>query len=214
MDRAAALARLNRQVLEIYSRRTTTALRAALPLPLALPWLDRLLALNVEKEARKDALVIAKAADAVVAGIDPDYKMAETLLIESKKIDRDFLARAGGAPLDILIRYEVIDPVRITRIRLLLETACRTLEGWQRQHSLSAALAEALPGAMLEKRLLELFILYARETRVLGEAVRMPLLLTPLRQRVVAGLYGTMEKTATGLAREVVGRVVRDKGRH
>jgi hypothetical protein len=203
MDRSTALARLNRRVLEAYSHHTTQRLRASLPLPLALPWLDRLLALNVDKEARKDALVIARAAEAVAAGHAPDVPMAKALLEASKAIDRQFLGQAGGAPLDILIHYDAVGPVRGARIQLLLATAYRVLSAWQDRRDLRRILMDTLPAPELENTLLELLILYARETQVLGEAVRMPFLLAPLRQRVVGGLYTTMETAARGLAREV-----------
>lgn len=60
MDRSGALAVLNRKILEAYSRRTTDTLRAALPLRLALPHLEPVLARNVAKEMQKDALVIRR----------------------------------------------------------------------------------------------------------------------------------------------------------
>ena len=60
-NHARVLARLNRALLEAFSRRTTEALRGTLPLRLALPHLEPLLARNVAKEVRKDALVIARA---------------------------------------------------------------------------------------------------------------------------------------------------------
>jgi hypothetical protein len=59
---ARLLAALNRRLLEAYSRRTIDALLRHLPLPAALPWLERLLASNVEKEVRKDRAVIISAA--------------------------------------------------------------------------------------------------------------------------------------------------------
>jgi hypothetical protein len=207
MQRATTLARLNRRILETYSQRTTSALRASLPLPLALPWLDRMLALNVDKEVRKDALVIAKAAQAVAAGRAPDADTVRAVLAGAKEIDRGFLGQVGGAPLDILIRYDAVDVVRKARVQRQLAAAYRILAAWQGHNGLRTALAEAFPGAELEQLVLDMLLLYARETQVLGEAVRMPLLLAPLRRRVLEGLYGTMEKTATRLAHEVAQRV-------
>jgi hypothetical protein len=57
MDRSDALALLNRKILEAYSRRTINTLRAALPLRFALPHIEPVLASNVAKEMKKDALV-------------------------------------------------------------------------------------------------------------------------------------------------------------
>ena len=61
MKPAHSLARLNGRILNAYSRRTAAALRAALPLRLALPHLEPVLALNVDKEVQKDRLVILRA---------------------------------------------------------------------------------------------------------------------------------------------------------
>ena len=71
MDRVRVLAELDRRILETYSRRTTQALRAALPLRLALPHLEPLLARNVAKEVRKDELAIRSAGEARAAGRPP-----------------------------------------------------------------------------------------------------------------------------------------------
>jgi hypothetical protein len=46
---------------------------------------------------------------------------------------------------------------------------------------------------------------------VLGESVRIPALLSPLRRRVLASLFETMEKTALALSREAAARIRRPK---
>lgn len=210
MHKARLLADLNRQILEAYSRRTTAALRARLPVPVALPWLDQLLLINVEKEARKDAQTIRRAVHVVGSGQPIDDALVSALLQTAREIDRDFLASARS-PLEIPIRYEAVNPVRIQRIRKLLDAGSRLGAAWSPRRKLRAALAETFPAAELERLLFELMVLYARETQVLGESVRMPALLSPLRRRVLAGLFETMEKTAAGLSREAAGRIRRPK---
>lgn len=210
MHRARLLADLNRQILEAYSRRTTAALRARLPLPVALPWLDKLLLINVEKEVRKDAQVLHHAVQVTKVGQPVDEVLVAALLKITQEIDRDFLASARS-PLEIPIRYEAVNPVRIQRIRKLLDAGSRLSKVWTPNHKLRSALAESFPEAELERLLFELMVLYARETQVLGESVRMPALLSPLRRRVLAGLFETMEKTAQALAREAAGRLRRPK---
>jgi hypothetical protein len=208
MHRARLLADLNRQILETYSRRTTAALRARLPLPVALPWLDKLLLSNVQKEVRKDAHVIGRAVQATKAGQPIDDVLVMSLLQTAREIDRDFLASARS-PLEIPISYEAVNPVRIQRIRKLLDAGNRLSAVWSPRRKLRAALADAFPEAELERLLFELMVLYARETQVLGESVRMPALLSPLRRRVLTSLYETMEKTAQALSREAAGRIRR-----
>jgi len=210
MHRARLLAELNRQLLEAYSRRTTAALRARLPLPVALPWLDKLLLVNVEKEVRKDAQVLRRSVQATKTRQPLDDELVAALLQSSREIDRDFLAQARS-PLEIPIRYEVVNPVRIQRIRRQLaatETLCAV---WTPRRKLRKALAETFPATELERLLFDLMVYYARETQVLGESVRMPALLSPLRRRVLAGLYETMERTAQALSREAAGRIRRVK---
>ncbi|MBS3934655.1 MAG: hypothetical protein KGZ43_00655 [Sulfuritalea sp.] len=212
MRRARLLADLNRRLLEAYSRRTTAALRARLPLPLALPWLDDLLLLNVDKEVRKDALVIRHAVQTVRAGQPVDDALVSVLLQAAREIDRDFLARARG-PLEIPLRPEIIEPVRRRRIRRMLDATAQLCGAWTPRCKLRAALAQRFPGGALERLLFELMRDYADETRLLGESVRMPALLAPLRRRVLAGLFETMEQTAAGLAREASARIMAGSGR-
>lgn len=212
MDRARLLAELDRQLLEAYSRRTTSVLCSHLPVPAALPWLDRLLLSNVEKEVRKDAAVIRRAVDTQDAGQSLDERTVGELLQIARAIDRDFLAQAKG-PLEIPIRYEVIEPVRAERIRRLFEATQRVAAAWQPPRKLRAALAGVFPGRALESLLFELMVSYARETQALGESVRMPVLLSPLRRHVLAGLYETMEKAAAALAREAADRLTRTSRR-
>lgn len=210
MHQARLLAELNRQILIAYSRRTTAALRARLPLPVALPWLDQLLLSNVEKEVRKDAQVLRRAVQATKARQPIDDALVAELLQAAREIDSDFLARARS-PLQIPIRYEAVNPVRTQRIRMLLDAGSRLSAAWSPRRKLRTALAEVFPETELERLMFELMVLYARETQVLGESVRMPALLSPLRRRVLAGLYETMEKTAQALAREAASRLRRPK---
>jgi hypothetical protein len=210
MHQARLLAALNRQVLDAFSRRTAAALHARLPLPLALPWLDKLLHSNVAKEVRKDTAVIRAAVRAAKQEQLIDDVLVHALLQNARTIDREFLAQARS-PLEIPIRYEAVNPVRIQRISKLLDAVCRVSAVWSPRCKLRTALAATFPEAELERLLFELLALYARETKVLGESVRMPALLSPLRRRILAGLYETMEKAAQTLSREAAGRICRPK---
>lgn len=105
MDRADALAALNRKVLAAYSTRTVDALRAALPMRLALPYLEPVLALNVAKEARKDALVIRRAAEAVAAGVAPAAQTVQELFLATQSVDDDFLQRVEDFPVRVSIAH-------------------------------------------------------------------------------------------------------------
>lgn len=212
MDRVGVLVRAHRHLLEAYSERTTNSLRRAFPLPLALPWLERLLVDNVAKELRKDALVIQRAAAPAIEPLQRQVMMANLLAV-GKEIDRQFLANLGGAPLRILIQYERIEPIRRQRIECLLTGAERILAAWHATVSLRHAVRLAYPDTALDQLLLKILELYALETKVLGEAVRLPPPLGSLRQRMVGHLYQVMMDVARQLADETSARVGAEAGR-
>jgi len=166
-------------------------LRAALPLRLALPALEPFLAENVAKEVRKDALVIRRAGEAPAPGT------AREILAAARAIDREFLERIGAFPVRIEIPYERIEPLRLRRIELGLDTARRILDAWRQGRRLRAAFAHG----ELERRLFEMLRLYAEETRVLSRSVRLPPILERLRERVAERVHDAMLGAARSLVR-------------
>jgi len=206
-DRARTLAAVNRRILETFSRRTVDALRDMLPVRLALLHLEPVLALNVAKEAHKDALVIRCGAEALAAGSSPGSEIVRRLLEETKSIDRAFLDRIGAFPVGIVIRYEEVAPVRMQRIERLLFTAYRILDAWRTATGLRAALQASCAQPELERDLCDMLKLYALETNALSRSVRLPALLTPLRERLARGLNNTMNSVAMQLAGDLT-RVV------
>ena len=199
MDRAAALARLNRRMLEQFSARTAGALRGALPLRLALPHLEPFLARNLEKEVRKDASVIRCAAEALATGRLPAAGAARDLLGAAREIDRQFLATIGRFPVRIEIPYERVEPVRLRRIERGLALSSRILGAWRA----GSRVREAIPRAELERQLGELLQLYCAETAALSRALRLPGVLAPLRERFAQHLLRVMGDTAARLAQDI-----------
>ncbi len=162
-----------------------------MPLRLALPALEPFLAENVAKEARKDALVIRRAGEALVPGA------AREILAAAREIDREFLARIGGFPVRIEIPYDRIEPLRLRRIELGLDAARRILDAWRHGRRLRESFA---PGE-LERRLFEMLQLYADETQALSHSVRLPGVLEPVRERIAQRLREAMIKAARALTR-------------
>lgn len=173
-----------------FSRRTVERLRAALPLRLALPALEPFLAGNVEKEIRKDALVIRR------AGAPPAATEVPEILAAAREIDREFLRRVDALPVRIEIPYASIEPVRARRVELGLDTARCILATWSRGQRLRRGFA---PGE-LERRLRAMLELYAEETHALSHSVRLPGVLAPLRERIAQRLREAMRDAAHGLA--------------
>lgn len=183
-------------------------MRAALPLRLALPLLEPFLAENVAKEARKDALVIRRAGEAVSAGAPADSTAARELLAAARAIDQEFLARVAGAPVRIAIPYERLEPLRQRRIELGLDTAYRILHAWRH----GRRLRDVLGPPELERRLAEILGMYAEETEALSGSVGLPRFLTPLREQVARRLSQAMTHAATTVARSASGNLARGAG--
>jgi len=165
-------------------------LRAALPLRLALPALEPFLAENVAKEVRKDALVIRRAGEAPAPGA------AREILAAAREIDREFLGRVGSFPVRIEIPYDRIEPLRLQRIELGLDTARRILDAWRH----GRRLRETFTAGEFEHRLFDMLRLYAEETQALSHAVRLPAILEPVRKRVAQRLREAMIHAARALA--------------
>lgn len=210
MKQARALARLNGRILDAYSRRTTTALRAALPLRLALPHLEPVLSLNVGKEVEKDTLVILRARE-LAAGVPPDWnEVLPQLLQATQEIDRRFLARVGRFPVEIVIRYEEIAPIRARRIKLLFDAALTILRARDGHGRLRGTLHATFTRDEFAQLLYELFRLYAEETRSLSRSVRLPMPLVPLRELIAQELLNVMTRVARPLAAEIAATAFRN----
>ncbi len=209
MDRAAALARLNRRMLEAFSSRTVGALRASLPLRLALPRLEQILKQNLDKEIRKDAQVIRRASEALAAGAPSGADAARQLLESARQIDREFIARLGRFPLRLEIPYARIEPLRLRRIGLGLELAYGILDAWRRRRRLR----DAFPPAELERRLLEILTLYCEETVALGDTARLPAPLAPVGARMASRLLEVMTVASRGLAHDIARSVTAAQNR-
>jgi hypothetical protein len=212
MDRAGHLAALNGKLLRTFSRRTIDSLRAASALRLVLPQVEPLLALNVDKEIRKDTLVFRAAAAAVTAGAVPEGAVAQRVLEATKVIDHAFLQRLEDFPVRLEISYARVAPVRLRRIEQLLQAAFRLLVHWPPRTSLRAVVQAAQPRDSFEQLILALLRLYAEETAALTTAVRLPRLLTPLAERLAGRVDKTMSSVALGLARDATALAYRRRG--
>lgn len=214
MNRVHALTRLNRVVLEAFSRRTLDQVlggwaRGLAPLRLALPGLGRLLALNVAKEVRKDAFTIRCAAGAFAAEVPLAREVRKQLFDATKAIDLEFASRLRGLPIAVVYRYDEIAPLRTERIERLLDAAYRILNGWPPQRGVRAALQACYRRTELEQLLLDMLRLYALETRVLSRSLKLPALLASAQERFAQCLYGAMTDVAVHLASELTGTVYR-----
>jgi len=204
-----ALASLNRRMLEAFSRRTVDALRVHLPLRLVLPHLERILAPNVEKEVRKDTLVIHRAGEALATGTAPGPEIIAQLLDASKEIDRLFLQEVARFPVRIVIRYDEIAPVRRQRIERLFEASLRILAACRGEADLRRAIRSCYSPQDLDTLLRAVLRHYALEIDSLSRSVKLPALLSPARRVLMQKLSGVMNGVATRFARELTELVYR-----
>ena len=210
MDRPSALAHLNGKVLAAYSRRTIEELRKALPLRLALPHIEPVIELNLGKEVTKDALVIRRAS--LDPAHPPEPEAIRQLFVETKRIDDDFVSRASGFRIRLVVPYDEVEPLRVARISRLMAGTRRILTAWSTHHRLRMAFRVAYTQIELEATLRQILELYARETRALTRSVRLPALIEPLRERMAQHLLDVMARAADRLARDVAQGVYREAG--
>lgn len=208
---ARRLARLDGRVQRLYSRRTLEALRAALPMRLALPHLEPVLVLNVGKEVEKDTAVILDAGNEALAGVDQEQRLAD-LLQATRDIDRRFLDQVGRFPVEIIVRYDEIIPFRTRRIRLMHEAAHRILGADTAVGRLRDALRASYSREEFARLQHELFRLYAEEVRSLSRSVRLPNPLVPLREMIARELLEVMLRVAWPLAQEIAALAYRQTG--
>jgi hypothetical protein len=211
--RVRALACANRALLVAYSHRTLIALRGYAAARAVLAHIEPLLALNVDKEARKDSLVISASAKALAAGATPGAAETRRLMDEARSIDREFLQRAAALPIGLMIRYEDIAATRRERIERLLAMARRILEIWRDGQGMRKVLRTAYERNVLEREVNALLRLYAQETHALSHSVRMPFFLAPLRDRMAASLNRIMQSAGASLARDL-SRLIYEESRH
>jgi len=207
--RARALARLNARLLRLFSSRTLTALRGIAPLRPVLSHLEPLLELNLAKEIDKDARVFRAAAEIVDRAAVTQATAVQAVLEASRRIDQDFLTRAGSFPVRIEIRYDQVLPFRRRRVERLLEEACAILRDWPAAGSARAAIRSKHGPSKLEATVNEILRLYTGEVRILSRSVRLPLLLVPLRELAAQRLSEVMSDVGARLAQDVTAAVFR-----
>jgi hypothetical protein len=170
-----------------------------LPVRLALPALEPFLARNLEKEIRKDVLVVQCAGEALASGAPPGAAEARRLLAEARGIDREFLAGVTHLPVRIELPYDRIEPLRLRRIELGLALSYRILKAWRSGERLRDAQARK----ELAREVQDIFALYCEETAALSGGVRIPALLAPLRARLADLLLREMRLAAAGLTQDI-----------
>lgn len=211
MDRVKLLCDMEAYMLEEFSRRTTRALSRQTLFRILLGPFQSFLEANVDKEVEKDRHVILHAASLVQAGTFPTRQDIQHLLEVARNIDQAFLEQAMVLPVKLSIQYPSIEPIRRQRIQSLLNESHQLLHRWQDTGSLRQALAAQYDMQQFAKLLYDILHLYSLETRLLGQVMRLPGILTFARDSLSQTLYMAMETVAQPLAEELAARLFRSR---
>ena len=207
MNRADILCSMNCAMVEVFSQNTITDLKSHTLFKLALPPLQSLLAINVDKETEKDRRVIVQAAEVYRRGSQPGSKHVNSLLQQAREIDQAFLHEAALFPVNIQIQYQDIERYRQQRIELLLHTSYRIFEQWHGVNSLRRVLQELYSEQAFEQLLHDILRLYAMETRMLSRSVRLPQPLALAREAITQTITRVMAEQADTLSKSLAKRV-------
>jgi len=200
MTSVAALQKMDRRLLEAFSRRTVQKLRVIAPLRVVLPHLESFLEKNLSKEILKDALVIRHAYDSPTV-----ENVSQLLFLKTKEIDLEFLKKIEGFLVRVNIPFEQIAPFRTRRINLLLHFSDQIFRKWES----GVKIRNAFSKKEFENELNEIFVLYIKETAMLSRAIQLPFFLVPMRDWFSQELQNTMQEIALQLVREVSTAVYR-----
>jgi len=206
------LCAMNRHMMHEFSRRTAEDLAKSMLFRRVLPPFRSFLDLNVEKEVDKDRLAIVAAAAAQRAGESPSDVDIGALLESARAIDEVFSRRASLFPVSIDIRHEVLEPIRRSRIELLVVTAHRVLAQWHETRRFRDAVAAVYSEEQFRALLREILSLYGKETRLLSNSVRVPFVVAGARNTLARIIYAAMEDAGKRLAGELARDVYRRIG--
>ncbi len=174
-----------------------------LPLRLALPHLEPVLLLNVDKEVEKDTLVILRAGELVAESPADWNDVLPQLLQASKEIDRTFLARVGRFPVDIVVRYEEIAPIRSTAHEAALRCRAENPEGEATARTRCASPAGRILAGRIRTSAVRVVPPVCRRNTLPESLGALPGPLALLREMIAQELLNVMLRVARPLANEI-----------
>jgi hypothetical protein len=213
-DRIGVLRRRDRALLFDFSRRCVERLgKRSAAMKLVMPVVGGLMEANVEKEAKKDGIVISTAARAFGEGRRPDRDDVEALVEKTKDLDREFLSSLYFLPLSVDIDYRDVEPLRRNRIERMLAAVNRLLGCWEQGLSFKGAVGRACSKEGFRDFVREMLHLYSLETRALGLSMRLPPPAGRLGAHIVEEIYSIMEEEGRGMALEHAEKLFSGKSR-
>lgn len=180
---------------------------------LLMPVVGGFLKANVEKEAKKDGIVISTAVRAFGEGRRPGREDVEALVEKTKALDRQFLNNSFFLFLSIGIDYREVEPIRRRRIERMLASTFRLLGCWDEGLGFEGALGRACSKEGFGDFVREILHLYSLETRALGLSVGLPLPAGKRRARIAEEIYSIMEEEGRRIALEYAEKLFSGKRR-
>ncbi len=197
MNRVGILGVLSDALMEAFSSRTIDRLRQRKRFALLLPPLEPFLSINVQKEIRKNRLVI----DAAASRADvTDMEIVASLLKSAREIDADFLDEASSHANLINIPLHAIEPIRHIRTERVLQLCRHILSAWQATPHLRTVMPAICGRDEFRMRLQGILDLYGEETRILANSASLPPGLSALRDTLARALQEEMKQVSRGLS--------------
>lgn len=162
----------------------------------------------VEKEVKKDLLMIEHAARVYEQGAGPSEADVEAIFEETREVDKEFLEMLYPIPFSGKFSYSEIKPVRTERIRLIVEAARTILGSWREGMTFEQAARRAYRKNGFRAMVRSLLELYTCETEIFTRtAVRLPPVVSLAAEAFSRSLRNAMDEAADRLAGECTEKI-------
>jgi hypothetical protein len=208
IDRVAALCDWDSAMLQDFNSRSIQRLKNRhRGFRTAMPLFNGFKDANVQKEVKKDRIIIEHAAARYDDASDVREIDADKIFEMTKSVDRAFLETLALPALSPSLDYARIKPIRMERIRTLAGAVDRILGRWEDSMALEEATKNAYSRRELRGVIKDILRLYTEETRSLAQAIKLPPFMGLAVRSLAQSLYEAMEETCGELADEYAGRI-------
>ncbi len=212
MEACQALCELDRSLMREFSDRTVCALERHRSIRLVMPIFLKIMAANVDKELDKDRMIIEVGSASCAEGATITEVDSTALFERTQSVDRAFIQKLTGLPVNLDLHYAQIKPIRIRRIEHLLSFVCQVCSDWQPNGGLMSTVQAIYSRAELHEVLTQLLRLYSLETRFVCESARLRGPARMAGQVVTDRVVKAMHSVLNDAAREIGNRLYRPSG--
>ncbi len=192
---------MDREMMLTFSGQCVARLDTSLPLRLALAPFHRFFDANVHKEIEKDRLCIEYAADAFEKKLNRSDINLHELFEMTIEIDNAFLRSLANPLFPFEVKFDDLAEIRKRRMLSFITLVFDLLGNWHDASPLAVVVQRTYTEERYRVLLHEILHLYNVETRLLGDAIALPLPVGRVRDRFAEKLFAAMERTAENIAR-------------